>query len=273
MAKDFYMTLPSNSSRDYFPDNTTSKFRTKLPQNINLEGEWEVGLRAINFPHDWYTITTSQSIRLTRLSPSRRVPKLYEKYIRIEPTYFATPSSITEYISKQIELEFEKPVTVNGKSHQISRDQWLRIEYDEATNRAKFVIPGFSKIAFSTQLGDVLGVDVENETENSTAIALPFIPPRPVDVLRGYHSMYVYCDIIEHGMVGDRCVPLLTICDARGERGMMIHRQYDNPEYKPVQKKTFDALEININNYIGEPMPFQSGPLVVTLHFRKVKNF
>ena len=52
----FYLTLPSNSSQEYFPDNTLTDFITKLPSTIELTNEWEVGLAEIMFPRSWYTI-------------------------------------------------------------------------------------------------------------------------------------------------------------------------------------------------------------------------
>ena len=39
----FYLTLPSNNSIDYFPDNTLTHFTTRLPQMMDLEGSWEIG--------------------------------------------------------------------------------------------------------------------------------------------------------------------------------------------------------------------------------------
>ena len=40
----------------YFPDNKTSNFVTKLSRTLQLDGEWEVGLAEINYPHTWYII-------------------------------------------------------------------------------------------------------------------------------------------------------------------------------------------------------------------------
>ena len=39
-----------------FPDNTTTSFRVKLPQTIDLEGNWEVGSYSISYPNTWYTL-------------------------------------------------------------------------------------------------------------------------------------------------------------------------------------------------------------------------
>ena len=41
---------------DYFPDNTLTHYKTKLPETIDLEGQWEVGLLEIQYPHTWYNI-------------------------------------------------------------------------------------------------------------------------------------------------------------------------------------------------------------------------
>ena len=40
----------------YFPDNKTSNFLTKLPRTLQLDGEWEVGPAEIDYPHTWYNI-------------------------------------------------------------------------------------------------------------------------------------------------------------------------------------------------------------------------
>jgi len=45
----FYVTLPSNSSMDCYHDNSVARFTTKLNGDIELEGDWEVGLTEIPF--------------------------------------------------------------------------------------------------------------------------------------------------------------------------------------------------------------------------------
>ena len=40
----------------YFPDNKTSNFVTKLPRTLQLDGEWKVGLAEIDYSHTWYNI-------------------------------------------------------------------------------------------------------------------------------------------------------------------------------------------------------------------------
>ena len=52
----FYVTLPSNASMQYFPQNTQSSYRTKLISPVILNGEWEVGLAEIFIPRNWFNV-------------------------------------------------------------------------------------------------------------------------------------------------------------------------------------------------------------------------
>ena len=57
MSTQFYLTLPSNSSMSYFPNNTVANFRVKLAETIDLPGQWEVALVELYYPHTWPTVT------------------------------------------------------------------------------------------------------------------------------------------------------------------------------------------------------------------------
>ena len=56
----FYLTLPSNSSQTFFPNNTTTHYLTKLPQTITLKEEYEVGINEIQIPVSWYNVDKNQ---------------------------------------------------------------------------------------------------------------------------------------------------------------------------------------------------------------------
>jgi hypothetical protein len=49
----FYVTLPSNSSYEFYPDNKLNNFTTKLHSTIKLDGDYEVGLVDISYPQNW----------------------------------------------------------------------------------------------------------------------------------------------------------------------------------------------------------------------------
>jgi hypothetical protein len=48
--------LPSDSSASSYPNNTVARFVTKLPERIRLEGDYEIALAEINYPHSWYNV-------------------------------------------------------------------------------------------------------------------------------------------------------------------------------------------------------------------------
>ena len=64
--EDFYLTLPSNvfgfpsepflGSHGQTPGNKTNNYRTKLPENIKLDGEWEMALVEMQYPMTWDNI-------------------------------------------------------------------------------------------------------------------------------------------------------------------------------------------------------------------------
>jgi len=47
---DFYITVPSNSSLQEFPNNKNNSFKIRLPKTVRLEGDWRVALASISMP-------------------------------------------------------------------------------------------------------------------------------------------------------------------------------------------------------------------------------
>ncbi|GIY54860.1 uncharacterized protein CDAR_248761 [Caerostris darwini] len=58
----FYLTLPSDSSLHYFPNNKISSFVTQLPSPITLDGKWVVGLAEIIYPYTWYNVNETNNM-------------------------------------------------------------------------------------------------------------------------------------------------------------------------------------------------------------------
>ena len=46
----FTIELVSIASSEMFPDNTLSSFTNFLPDQVNLEGQWEVAFSEISYP-------------------------------------------------------------------------------------------------------------------------------------------------------------------------------------------------------------------------------
>ena len=92
MAGHFYATLPSNSSFDYFPNNTLTGYTTKLAEPITLKGQWEVGLCEIQYPFTWHNVTKSNCAL-----------RVNDREICIPVGYYDHISDVIEAIYRQFE--------------------------------------------------------------------------------------------------------------------------------------------------------------------------
>ena len=53
----FTIELVSNASGELFPDHTLSFFTNFLPEQVKLEGQWEVAISEISYPSMYQNIT------------------------------------------------------------------------------------------------------------------------------------------------------------------------------------------------------------------------
>jgi len=270
----FYLTLPSNSSEKYYP-NTLTHFVTKLHNDVTLEGEWEVGLVDIMYPRNWYnvehqyliiTCTECRSVD-PEYKPSEHAPTDYEFRVDVPSGYYNTVSELVDVLNSSIAKAYRDPLrSHNSIIRYIDESQWPKIRLNKQNRCIYITTPNDMIIRFTEKLSNILGMDEQ-------AVYEPFFTgERSCDIDGGLHALYVYCDVLECVPVGDTMAPLLRIVAVKGPRGDMTHIQYDQPRYFPLQKKIFDSIEIHIRDDAGKPIPFDSGKLIVTLHFRQVRD-
>ena len=87
---DFYLTLPSHSSKTEFPNNKSNHFKIRLPHPKKLEGSgWKVGLTAISLPdsHCRVPVFTEGQYGLFKMGWKRKKGStLYSVYKEYKPT-------------------------------------------------------------------------------------------------------------------------------------------------------------------------------------------
>ena len=64
---------------------------------------------------------------------------------------------------------------------------------------------------------------------------------------------------------------LLRSINVNEESWRMITRIYETIQYSPVQRKYFDVIEVDIRDNVGRKVSFQTGKVVVLLHFHLKK--
>ena len=88
----FYVTLPSDSSIKYYPNNTVAHFTTKLPHRIRLDGDYEVGLAEFIYPHSWFNFSKGLSAHFKNTFTD--VKKLKKLKTNISKAPSMTPSPL-----------------------------------------------------------------------------------------------------------------------------------------------------------------------------------
>lgn len=277
----FYLTLPSNSSEKYYPDNTLTHFTTKLHNDMALIGDWEVGLTEIMYPRNWYNVNNQHMIiscvNCTKIVPEftsdERIPPTYELFVVIPSGYYNSISELVDTMNTSIAKAYRRPVrewSINGVNRHIDESLWPKFHYNKQNRNVYLTLHPYMDVSFTEKLSKIIGI--ENARDDGISEVLITKSRQAADIEGGLHALYVYCDLLECVPVGDTMAPLLRIVQVSGSRGDMSHIQYDQPRYVPLQKKTFDSVEIDIRDDIGDPIPFDSGKLIVTLHFRRAKD-
>ena len=91
----------------------------------------------------------------------------------------------------------------------------------------------------------------------------------PVSVDRIIPVIYIYCDLIERQRVGDAYVPLLrTLTVPIKPDDELVTETFHNVHYTGIERGTFETVEIQLVDHLGINIPFQTGDVIVKLHFK-----
>lgn len=252
----FYLTLPSNSSLQFYPQNTVTQFTTQLAHPLDLQGHWEVGLAELQYPHTWHNMNEGDGWITVRKYGR-------EKRVILPPGQYDTPEQLIGALN-QLFTPRRVPYGVETRpSVRVKTLKDVDFSYHAITQKVTLTIRTRIQLKLSPILKLMLGMK-ESHLSSGTHEGM-----HVVDVNQGFYSLYVYCNIIEPRPVGDSEVPLLRIVPIEGKSGQMITKTYEHIQYIPLLQKHLRAIEINIRKDTGENVPFELGKSVITLHFRK----
>ena len=243
----FYLTLPSNASLNEFPNNKTTSYRVKLPQSIDLEGVWEVGLYSISYPNTWYTLQKGVD---THLFYADRTG-LFQQAI-MDYGYYQSMQELIKAANKAL-------------SRNVSDN--IKMTYNAFTGKVTVQIKSGFQFAVKKPLSIILGFGGKDVMLKKTTES-PYVAD-----LTTVSTIYVYCDIVEPQIVGDTSAQLLKSIPAEGKFGDIIAKTFTNIQYLPIRTKSFEAVEVLLRYDTGDPVPFERGKVVITLHFRKQSYF
>lgn len=279
-----YITLASNiKGIQYNESNYIAQFRTRLGKKINFDGEWVVGLSDITYTKSWYNVLASHKIILYD-----QLGHTYGIHSTVNDEEFTISAGFYESAQKLIN-------EINRILIQFTDIKPAKLLYNELNNCIT-VIPGTTdEIKIYPYLGEeiemILGLKKRfddynmystNTTENELIQYVfkntdNFLYDKleayhPVEIAGGFHSLFLYSDIVYPSFVGDTCANIIRVVEVprKYKFGETVHINYDTPHYRKLMLNEFESIELSIRDHSGGLIPFKFGVLSVTLHFKKL---
>ena len=261
----FTLELVSNASWELFPDNTLSSFTNFLPEQVNLEGQWEVAFSEISYPSMYQNIT------------ERKFKFFDENLSKSTSTYNLEPglyTSITDIVEAMNTLIRER------NNHQ---ETCITVKVSHRSQKVVIILANdTSGLEFcSTDLGHIFGNNVGNEFGVLMIGKRPHEPEFAYNIVR-IHSLMIYSNLVEYNIVGDTKAPLLRcfpfISKLKGGNIIttgqyMNYQTFSNLQFRHLLENSFHSIHIHLRDPSGEKIPFVSvGITRLVLMFRKVSN-
>src|SRR6218665_513970 len=115
-------------------------------------------------------------------------------------------------------------------------EPFAEFKYLANTNRIKANLGRHTNITFRPPMRQMLGISHQRHPlRNATDSTIQWQSAKACDLHRGFTSMYVYCDVLQHVSVGDNKDPLLRIVQVSGKSGDRVQAIYDKPTYVSLQ--------------------------------------
>lgn len=260
----FYVTLPSNSSMNLFPNNTATHYSTELANELLFEVPYEVALVQIDYNHSWHYY-------LGELYFNHRGE---EHDIHLNSNEGQTFEEFIKIVNDKIEKIYIPIETVNADNNNenFDRNKYIdelknrmdfpRLIYENQTLRFNCPIKSFFK--FVGPIASYLSI---KEYQKIWTNQMPM--PIHENIFSLTQIIFVYTDIVEYQYVGDSYAPLLqTVITSDKTYATMVSVKFDNPHYISVNKTSIKTIEIDLRDDLGNKILFQNGKTIVKLHFR-----
>lgn len=268
MKDEFYIVLPSNSSMEYYPDNTTTRYTTHLPQSVSLHGRWAVALVELHIPMTILHVPPEGEQNFINFVTNAIQPSVSGSGTDFQKDRACVPAGVYHSIYSLVESINEISCVAGHLRFSCTRNGHVTVKRICAA--CEDLEHSFY---FSHLLNKILGFD------HSGSITLQpkstYTGERPASLVNGIPSMlFVYSDICEPYITGDVQTPLLRVVSSQVSDnynyGSMKIKTFSPPRFVPLLRTNFQTITIDIRDEFGEPIPFERGTLTVTLQFKSI---
>ena len=204
----------------YFPDNKTSNFVTELSRTLQLDGEWEVGLAEIDYPHTWYNICEGRnSVEIYAQDKLDTVFQTVEH--SIQPGYYEKVQDVIDALRKAGLDNLTEVV----------------LSYDDTSKRVTIKCSKGAVLKLRGDIARMFGflndTNIRASDEKGFTLAL---------AETGNQYFYVYTDIIKSQYHGDVVVLVLRTVTVKGEQGSYVSKNLERPHYVPLNKRSLTRV-------------------------------
>ena len=236
----FRISLPSNASSEYFPKNTPSNYRVKMPHIFNSTKKYECALSEIIFPNKFKNVRKG----INNIEVEVGSEKI--RQFAITPGYYSTISALIFKIKSTIKS--------------------IDIIYNKVKKRT--IVKSNYRIKFGKDIARLLGFSSKTWIAGGkNKIKSPY----HATIYGGLTTLYVYTDIIQEQFVGETAVPILRIVNWDHEvKKDNTSITFDRLYYSPLKNTNFDTIQIFIMDDTGTEVEFEYGKVVIVLEFKEM---
>ena len=287
---DFYIVLPSNVKRNDGMENKTSCYLTPLAKPMELnKSHWEVAIAEFSYPHSWYNIEPTVSYIKCMKYNSDMISYVQKNF---PPGHYTGPTLATRLNACLEQCGMNSNFNYEGGSNmlrlELHPDEGLLLpeklalmmgwqnenEFTYSTEEYAPNIHGRVNPEIIVSLFPDRAVDGYEEVERPVYLPQHIYPENCLDLNPNTHHLYIYCNLVNEIVVGDIFAKLLRTVSTRSEDyGQYVTRTFTTPHYIPLASSFENFVEISIRDDVGRLIPFESGKVIVTLHFRKQKKW
>jgi len=268
----FYVTLPSNSSMEFYPNNTLTNFTTQLKVPLKFNCEFEVALVEITFSHGWIVELGNLHFESKNDDlPSVEIPIFHNDGERLTDFISNINDRLHDTLLKKIFwLDHNKLDMENLSKENFIKDYRNKKMLPEIIiEKEKLLLkePEKTNLVFDKPFLDLFGVQNNISENNFDAIDLLKFDKN----LFLINTLYVYSDIIKYQFVGDTLAPLLRTVHVPNNFHIVNNITFDSPHYIPLSNLNINSINISIRDDTGASIHFLKGKTIVKLHFRPMR--
>ena len=250
--ENFKINFVNNISNDYFPNNTTSDFRVKLPYPLDFSHKnIEVGLTSIHFPNKIVNIRHNYNqIQIFRY-------KTKFKPIILPSKYYTTVHEIIDFIHLQTK-KYLFTKKIDGISTKI---RGIEIKFSD--KKVSISLKRKFRIFLGSDICDILGIPF---SQNSfTGDITGGIVENALSVP---NSVFVLLDIIRDQYFGDKKMKIIKTIFC-SNKSNVTSKSFYPIEYCDLHKTHFESFNIKFVDAKMKLIKFVDEKIFMQLHFQE----